>query len=289
MAVLVDKHTRVVCQGLTGKQGRFHIQRTLEYGTQVVAGVTPGKGQQSIMGIPVFDDMQQAVQHSGANASLIFVPAPQVIDAVYEAIDADIKIMVCVSEGVPVHDMIRLKAVLKENDAYLIGPNCPGIITPDQCKLGIMPGSIFKPGSIGIISRSSTLTYEAVYQTTQNGLGQSTCISIGNDPVTGMSLVEGIELFERDRQTKGIIIIGEMGSHAEFEAMEYVERHVRKPVVMYIAGSHALGKQLDESMLHGMTQGSRSQYHRKIKDSQKLSIAWLPSEIGAKILDYFTG
>ncbi|MBX6420728.1 MAG: succinate--CoA ligase subunit alpha [Nevskia sp.] len=238
MSILVDKNTKVICQGFTGKQGTFHSEQCIAYGTRMVGGVSPGKGGSKHLNLPVFDTVHDAVAATGADASMIYVPAPFAADAILEAADAGIKVIVCITEGIPVNDMIKVKATLRANypDSVLIGPNCPGVITPGECKIGIMPGHIHKPGRIGIISRSGTLTYETVYQTTQNGLGQSTCVGIGGDPVRGLGFIEVLELFERDPATEGIIMVGEIGGSSEEEAAAYIKRHVRKPVVAYIAG-----------------------------------------------------
>jgi succinyl-CoA synthetase alpha subunit len=236
MSILVNKHSRIVCQGLTGKQGSFHAQQCIEYGTSIVAGCTPGRGGSEHLGIPVFNTMPEAVRATGADVSMIFVPAPGAADAILAAADAGVKLIVCITEGIPVLDMVRVKAALKDHDCRLIGPNCPGIITPGECKIGIMPGFIHQPGRVGIISRSGTLTYEAVYQTTRNGLGQTTCIGIGGDPVRGMNFVDCLELFQQDPATEGIIMVGEIGGTDEEAAARYMQQHVTKPVVAYIAG-----------------------------------------------------
>ncbi len=236
MSILVDADTKVVCQGLTGRQGSFHTARCLAYGTRVVAGVTPGRGGETELGLPVYDTVAEAKRETGATVSMVYVPAPFAADAILEAADAGIGIVVCITEGVPVLDMVRVKAVLGDYDCRLIGPNCPGIITPGACKIGIMPGAIHEPGSIGIVSRSGTLTYEAVHQTTGRGLGQTTCVGIGGDPVRGMSFVDCLELFEADPESRGIIMVGEIGGTDEEAAAEYIAESVSKPVVAYIAG-----------------------------------------------------
>jgi succinyl-CoA synthetase alpha subunit len=236
MSVLVDRNTRVICQGFTGKQGTFHTEQALAYGTRMVGGVTPGKGGQTHLGLPVFDTVREAVTETGADASVIYVPAPFCKDAIIEAAAAGIRLIVCITEGIPVLDMIEVVEVVRDYGARLIGPNCPGIITPGECKIGIMPGSIHKPGSIGIVSRSGTLTYESVRQTTDLGLGQSTCIGIGGDPIPGTNFIDCLKLFEGDPQTEAILLVGEIGGTAEEEAAEYIRAHVRKPVAAYIAG-----------------------------------------------------
>lgn len=237
MAILVDKNTRVICQGITGRQGAYHSQQALEYGTRLVGGVTPGRGGETHLGLPVFDTVYEAAHETGADASMIFVPRPYAAEAIAEAADAGIRLIVCITEGIPVRDMLKVRASLHHYpETRLIGPNCPGIITPGQCKIGIMPASIHRPGCAGIMSRSGTLNYEAVHQTTQLGLGQSTCIGNGGDPIHGMDFVECLQLFEQDPDTRGIILVGEIGGTEEEEAAEYIQAHVTKPVVAYVAG-----------------------------------------------------
>ena len=236
MSILVNKNTKVICQGFTGRQGTFHSEQSLAYGTKLVGGVTPGRGGEKHLNLPVFNTVHDAVRKTGADASMLYVPAPFAADAILEAADAGIQVIVCITEGIPVTDMIKVKAAIRGTGCVLIGPNCPGIITPGECKIGIMPGHIHKRGRVGIVSRSGTLTYEAVFQTTNLGLGQSTCVGIGGDPVHGMSFIEVIEQFNADPQTEGILMVGEIGGSDEEAAASYIHKHVRKPVVAYIAG-----------------------------------------------------
>ena len=281
MSVLIDAGTKVICQGLTGRQGSFHTQECLDYGTQVVAGVTPGRGGEKHLGLPVYDTVRQAVDATQATVSMIYVPAPFAADAILEAADAGVGLVVCITEGIPVLDMVDVKAVLAGQDCRLIGPNCPGIITPGACKIGIMPGFIHEPGSVGIISRSGTLTYEAVFQTTNEGLGQTTCIGIGGDPVRGMSFIDCLGLFEADPDTRGVILVGEIGGSDEEAAAEFINGHVTKPVVAYIAGVTAPpGKRMGHA--GAIISGGTGTAHEKFKALEKAGVITVrsPAELG---------
>ncbi|HLU05947.1 MAG TPA: succinate--CoA ligase subunit alpha [Woeseiaceae bacterium] len=285
MSILVNKDSKIVCQGITGNQGSFHTTQCIEYGTRVVAGVTPGRGGDECLGVPVFNTMRDAVAETGADVSMIYVPAPFAADAILEAADSGVKLIVCITEGIPVLDMVKVKAALKEYDCRLIGPNCPGIITPDECKIGIMPGFIHKKGRIGVISRSGTLTYEAVYQTTLNGLGQSTCIGIGGDPVRGMNFIDCLALFEKDDDTDGVVMVGEIGGTDEEAAAEFIQSEFSKPVVAYIAGVTApAGKRMGHA--GAIIAGGKGTAEDKFKalDAAGAAIVRSPAELGSAML-----
>jgi len=282
VSILVNKATKVITQGITGATGQFHTRACREYGTQMVAGMTPGKGGTDFEGIPIFDTVAQAVAATGANASVIYVPPAGAADAIMEAADAGLELLVCITEGIPVLDMVRVKRYLQGRSTRLIGPNCPGIITPGECKIGIMPGYIHTPGNIGVVSRSGTLTYEAVHQLTTLGLGQSTCLGIGGDPIIGTGFIDVLELFEKDPQTEGVILIGEIGGSAEEQAAEFVREHMTKPVVAFVAGQTAPpGKRMGHA--GAIIAGGRGTAADKIKAFQRagIRVAKSPAELGS--------
>ncbi|MCA9175675.1 MAG: succinate--CoA ligase subunit alpha [Planctomycetales bacterium] len=285
MSILVDKNTRLICQGITGRSGEFHTRGCLDYGTQVVGGVTPGKGGETVAGLPVFDTVVEAVEKTGADATMIFVPAPFTADAILEALDAGIKTIVAITEGVPVLDMVRVYELVRASDSVLIGPNCPGLITPGECKIGIMPGYIHSRGKVGVMSRSGTLTYEAVWQTTNLGLGQTTCVGLGGDPIVGTSFIDLLKLFEADDETEAILMMGEIGGTAEEEAAAYVKEHVTKPVAAFIAGRTAPpGKRMGHAgaIISG-GKGTAAEKVRALEDAG-IVVADSPADMGTAVL-----
>ncbi|HJN11890.1 MAG TPA: succinate--CoA ligase subunit alpha [Pirellulaceae bacterium] len=284
MSILINKDTRVICQGITGKAGEFHSKNCLDYGTKIVGGVTPGKGGETVLGLPVFNTVSEAVEQTGANATMIFVPAPFTADAILEAIDAGIDVVVAITEGVPVLDMVHVYEVARNSNVTLIGPNCPGVITADQCKIGIMPGYIHKKGSVGVMSRSGTLTYEAVWQTSNLGLGQTTCVGLGGDPIVGTSFIDLFKLYEADPETESILMMGEIGGTAEEEAAAYVKQHVTKPVAAFIAGRTAPpGKRMGHA--GAIISGGKGTAEEKIEalEDAGIAVAQSPADMGTAV------
>jgi len=284
MSILVNKDTKLIVQGFTGSQGTFHSEQCMDYGTNIVGGVTPGRGGETHLGKPVFNTCADAVKETGANATMIYVPAPFAADAILEAESAGIKVIICITEHIPVMDMLKVRAVLDASDSVLIGPNCPGVITPGECKIGIMPAHIHKQGKIGIVSRSGTLTYEAVFQTTAIGYGQSTCVGIGGDPIHGLDFIDVLEMFENDPQTEGVVMVGEIGGTAEEEAAEYIQHNMKKPVVAYIAGVTApAGKRMGHA--GAIISGGKGTADDKFAALEKAGVATVRStaEIGSKM------